>query len=222
MKSIYDVRLENLKYILNFIKRKDLSTIIDIEYNLLNQYLGANAKKRIGPKTASKINAGLNLPENWMDTPHTLNQVKFALNQQLEDSSPNLNFTDILTIKAQKNGAPKIDFEIEYTLDDIFNKYSKIRHAQHLLNNTRLFLIEGGSTKSVYRNGQLIGCSKNTILKPGADVVIVFENGEVMFSEFLYERFEYLNFMNILREREIFSKQEIQYIAPIDFVMMPN
>lgn len=55
MKSIYDVRLENLKHILNFIKRKDLSALIDMEYNLLNQYLGANAKKKIGPKTAALI-----------------------------------------------------------------------------------------------------------------------------------------------------------------------
>ncbi|WP_180099895.1 hypothetical protein [Acinetobacter sp. YH12153] len=222
MKSIYEVRLENLKHVLKFIKRKDLCVLIDIDYNLLNQYLGANAKKKIGPKIAAKINAGLNFPENWMDAPHTLNQVKLALNQQIDDSAPDLNITDILTIKAQRNGAPKIDFEVEYTLDDVFRKYSKIRHAQYLLNNSRLFLIEGGSTKSVYRNGQLIGCSKNTILKPGADVVVVLENGEVMFSEFLYERFEYLNFMNVLRERASFSKQEIQYIAPIDFVMMPN
>lgn len=222
MKSIYDVRLENLKHVLNFIKRKDLSALIDIEYNLLNQYLGPNAKKKIGPKIAAKISSGLNLPENWMDAPHTLNQVKFALNHQLDDTVPDLNFTDIVTIKAEKNNAPKIDFEIEYTLDDVFRKYSKIRHAQYLLNNSRLFMIEGGSTKSMYRNGQLLGCCKNTVLKPGADVVIVFKNGEVMFSEYLYERFDYLDFVNVLRERATFSKQEIQYIAPIDFVMMPN
>lgn len=222
MKSIYDVRLENLKHILNFIKRKDLSALIDMEYNLLNQYLGANAKKKIGPKTAAKINHGLNLPDNWLDTPHTLVQVKLALSNQIEETVADLSLTDILTIKSQKDRNSKIDFGIETSLDDLLKKYSQIRHAKNMLNNTRLFLIEGSSPKSIYRNGQLIGCSNTSELKPGADVLIVFENGEVEFSEFLYERFEYLNFMNILKGREVFAKKEIQYIAPIDFVLMPN
>lgn len=224
MKSIYDVRLENLKHILNFIKRKDLSIIIDTEYNLLNQYLGANAKKKLGPKIAAKINTGLNLPENWMDTPHTLNQVKFALNSQVEveDAIDTLNLVDIFTIKAQRNSNLQIDFNVKHTLDDVLKKHSKMRHAEYLLNSSKLFLIEGNSTKSFYRNGQLIGCSKISDIKHGADVLIILQNGDVTFSEFLYERFDYLNFMNGLKEREIFSKQEIQYIAPIDFVMMPN
>lgn len=222
MKSIYDVRLDNLKYILTFKKRKDLSIIIGIDYNLLNQYLGSNAKKRLGPKSAAKINKGLSLPENWLDTPHTLNQVKLALNNQIDETITDFDSTDILTIKAQRDSNSKIDFNAEHTLDDLFKRYGKIRHAQYLLNNTRLFLIEGSSTKFLYRNGQLIGCSKSTELKPGTDVLIVFENGEVIISEFLYERFEYLNFMNVLKGREIFAKNEIQYIAPIDFVMMPN
>lgn len=221
MKSIYDVRLENLKHILNFIKRKDLSLTIDTEYNLLNQYLGPNAKKKLGPKIAAKINTGLNMPENWMDTPHTLNQVKLALNSQIEVQDT-LNLIDILTIKAQRNSNLRIDFNVEHTLDDILKKYSKIRHAEYLLNSSKLFLIEGNSTKSFYRNGQLIGCSKILDIKPGADVLIILQNGDVIFSEFLFERFEYLNFINGLKERELFSKQEIQYIAPIDFVMMPN
>ncbi|AYC20089.1 hypothetical protein DZA65_03214 [Dickeya dianthicola] len=88
MKSIYDIRRENLQEVLRAAfdgKQSRLAERLEIQPNLVSRW--ENGKKNIGTASARKIELAGRLPQAWMDTDHVLSRAAGETKNQGEPTS---------------------------------------------------------------------------------------------------------------------------------------
>lgn len=76
MKDIYEIRLINLRSLVERAgNRKELANRLDMQYQLLSNYIGKTPTKKVGDQTARLAEEVFNLEYGWMDNLHGPDQL---------------------------------------------------------------------------------------------------------------------------------------------------
>lgn len=233
--TVYETRKNNLLLMLKYYKsRRSFAEKINIEYNLLNQYLGQKKPKNIGDKLAAKITEAHHLPNGWLDHP----QDELTIKSIVESQSTT---TCVATLQGDHNKSsnhPSIEQSDQLRMIGLTNilrmtkgeKLEVSANTQEIKNihiplgvqNPVAYLIKGLGYAKPYKNGYAIICEYTGIAIPGEEVLIFCKNGEIFAGEYLFEQDILISIDSVTGEKENILKENIVRISPVKYFISPS
>lgn len=233
--TVYETRKNNLLLMLKYYEnRRVFSEKINIEYNMLNQYLGQKNPKNIGDKLAAKITESHHLPTGWLDHTHdeltikniiesqsTTNHVAIdTLNQNLSTNHPSIEQSDQLRMVALTNilkMSKGEDLEVNSNVQEIKNI-----SIPNGLKNPVAYIIKGLGFSKPYRNGYVIVTEFTGKPIPGEETLIFCKDGRIFAGEYLFEQDILISIDSVTGEKENILKEDIARISPIILFISPS
>lgn len=201
---------------LEFVSRSHLCEMVGVEYNHFNQYLGKSSKKSIGAIFAARICLGLNLPADWLDVVRSKYMLANALGMSLKLDKGMLR-GDRIHLIDQLYGVPFCDLNESLPLSSV--KCDLLEQLKPALASWSIFKIMCPLDAKVFPNS-IICCSDG--LSPGTQSLFLFEDGAVIFAEYIYHRDGYMNLVDQSGVRRDFSMEGLIYKAKIELVLQLN
>lgn len=233
--TVYETRKNNTLLMIKFYEnRRSFAEKIDIDYNLLNQYLGNKKPKNIGDKLAQKITSAHRVPDGWLDHPQDESTIKNIIESQNPPSGDSLIPID------QKNivNHPSIDKSDQLRMIGLTNILKMSRgeklevsanteevkniHIPQGIKNPIAYIIKGLGFAKPYRNGYILICEYTGMPIAGEEVMIFCKNGTIYAGEYLFEQDILISIESVTGEKENILKSDIARISPIKVFVSPS
>jgi len=197
MKELREIRLNNLKQLIEKYGQKRLAEKLDRTDSLLNSYKSSTVKKNIGEKFARHIETTLNLPYGWMDQPHPINQDKdtkiaedrapyYAPPQNTQEHSnvePALNprgeLVPIISWVQAGHASEAIDLFEPGIADDWIKPSCQTKAHTYALR------VQGDSMEPEFREGMILIVEPEMDYLSGDYVIAKNGDGEVTFKQYV-------------------------------------
>lgn len=233
--TVYETRKNNLFLMIKFYEnRRVFAEKINIEYNLLNQYLGKKNPKNIGDKLALKITEAHHLQSGWLDHPHdeltiknivesqltTISVAQIQSNQKKSTNHPSIDQSDQLRMVALTNilkMSKGEDLEVNSNIQEVKNI-----SIPNGLKNPVAYIIKGLGFSKPYRNGYVIVTEFTGKPIPGEEVLIFCKDGKIYAGEYLFEQDILISIDSVTGEKENILKEDIARISPIILFISPS
>lgn len=235
MLTVYDIRRKNVESLVKHSSsRKAFCEKVDIEYNLLNQYMSKKNPKNIGDKLVLKITTAFSLPDGWLDHVQDENALK---NIVLVSSASNDDASILENLSSEENHP---SFDLNFAVKSIpilnflkMNKGEKLEVTDAIEESINIYVppniinptayqIRGTGFNKPYRNGYVIVCEFNGTPVPGEDVLIFCKNGSIFAGEFLYSQDILISIESIDGKKDEILKENIDRISPVKIFMAPS
>lgn len=213
MNAVQQIRLVNIQKMLKKVSRSYLCEMVRIEYNHLNQYLQKSSPKNVGGIFSARIANGLGLPSNWLDVPRDQYEISNALGIGFEQDSSFINGDSLYTVK-EYSQVPFCDLNDSVSLDVI--KHERLQQMRPLLKSYVYFKVDR-STPAVMYHGAIICCSGDLV--PGSQSLFLFNDGTLLFAEYIYHREGYMNLVDNLGNRSDYCMTDLIYGSQIAVVL---
>ena len=241
MLGIKEIRRKNVLGMLQCLKddhkidRKGFAELVDVPYNLLNQYLSENAKKSIGNKIAEKITAPFGVDATWLDHIQNDISIRRTINNKL--AATQIDAMD----KEDTNQAALASYQDNQKSFKILalSKTIHLNRGQDLeiSNNVEIhhqievptsmvfpvaFEIKGTGFNKPYKNGYVIICDISLKATAGEDLIIETIKGEVYCGEFLFDKEGIIEIDSVDGSRDSIDKDSILKIYPVVAFVTPS
>ncbi|WP_180074471.1 hypothetical protein [Acinetobacter sp. YH12116] len=241
MLGIKEIRRTNVLKMLQHLKedykidRKSFAEIVDIPYNLLNQYLSDNAKKTIGSKIAEKLTEPFGLDATWLD--HIQNDVSIqrVLSNKFNATQLDATITEEPTsLDPQSYQDDQKSFKILALAKTIYlsrgqdleiNNNVEIHYQVEVPSTMTIpvaFEIKGTGFNKPYKNGYVIICDMALKTTAGEDVILETTDGKVYCGEFLFEKEGFIEIDSVDGQRDSVNKENILRIYPVVAFVTPS
>lgn len=215
MTCVQDIRIQNLKGMLAYIKRADFCEKVGIEYNLLNQYLGKNSKKKLGTILASRISVALGFEPGWMDHLHSRYELSSAVGVVFDQQKSMMRADRIYTV-GQRFSTLFCDLDESEGINAFMMRQKTFAKHLSLVSNYHLFRTKLPLSFG-YFSSAVLCCSGNLV--PGDQSLLLFGDGAVALTEYLYKDTHYIYVQDWNGERKAYALDELIYESGINMVL---